>query len=107
MVVNKIDLLGEHKSNGTISDVPNVIFISAKKQRHTEVLKESLVDTVLSGNVQSESTIATNARHDHALKEVEKSLNDISDGFSKKLSGDLLALDKGGVCIIWVRSLAR
>ena len=51
MVVNKIDLLGEHKSNGTISDVPNVIFISAKKQRHTEVLKESLVDTVLSGNV--------------------------------------------------------
>ena len=93
MVVNKIDLLGEHKSNGTISDVPNVIFISAKKQLHTEVLKESLVDTVLSCNVQSESTIVTNARHYHALKEVEKSLNDISDRFSKKLSRYLLALD--------------
>jgi tRNA modification GTPase len=43
--------------------------------------------------VQTESTIITNARHYHALKEVEKSLIDIKRGLDEKLPGDLLALD--------------
>jgi tRNA modification GTPase len=43
--------------------------------------------------VQAESTIVTNARHFHALKEVQKSLSDIKAGLDNKLPGDLLALD--------------
>ena len=34
-----------------------------------------------------------NARHYHALKEVEKSLDDISIGMDNNLPGDLLASD--------------
>ena len=52
-----------------------------------------MVDTVLQGRVQTENTIVTNARHYHALKEVEKSLADIRNGLDQKLPGDLLALD--------------
>lgn len=93
LVANKIDLLNEEEIKDKFADVENVIFISAKEHRHTEVLKEKLVDAVLQGQVQTESVIVTNARHYHALKEVEKSLNDIKQGLDKKLPGDLLALD--------------
>ena len=70
-----------------------VIFISAKQHLYTDVLKERMVDTVLQGRVQAENTIITNARHFHALKEVQKSLADIKEGLDNKLPGDLLALD--------------
>jgi tRNA modification GTPase len=58
-----------------------------------EVLKERMVDKVLSGAVQAEGTIVTNARHYHALKEVERSLVDITAGLDQHVPGDLLALD--------------
>ncbi|HEX6846364.1 MAG TPA: tRNA uridine-5-carboxymethylaminomethyl(34) synthesis GTPase MnmE, partial [Chitinophagaceae bacterium] len=65
----------------------------AKEHKHLEVLKERMVDKVISGKVQPEDTIVTNARHYHALKEVAKSLADIKMGLDEKLAGDLLALD--------------
>jgi tRNA modification GTPase len=71
----------------------NQIFISAKANRHIEVLKGKLVDKVMQGNVQSEDTIITNARHYHALQEVLKSLQDIRNGLDNKIPGDLVALD--------------
>ena len=52
-----------------------------------------MVNSVLQGDVQTESTIVTNARHYHALKEVERSLSDIRRGLDEKIPGDLLALD--------------
>ena len=69
------------------------VFISAKQGLHTEVLKERMVDVILQGQVQTENTIVTNARHYHALKETDKSLTDIRQGLDNKLPGDLLALD--------------
>src|SRR5687767_9993836 len=93
LVANKIDLVNEESARQKFSDTENIIFISAKEHRHTEVLKEKLVDTVLQGQVQTESAVVTNVRHYHALKEVEKSLEDIRQGLDKKLSGDLLAPD--------------
>lgn len=92
-VANKIDQLGEAITKNKFSGIDNLIFISAKNGLHTEVLKERMVDTVLQGQVQTENTIVTNARHYHALKEVEKSLVDIRNGLDQKLPGDLLALD--------------
>jgi tRNA modification GTPase len=52
-----------------------------------------MVEAVLEGTVQTENTIVTNARHFHALKEVQQSLADIRRGLDEKLPGDLLALD--------------
>jgi tRNA modification GTPase len=93
LVGNKIDQSGETEAKAKFADRDKIVFISAKQQLHTGVLKERMVDTVLQGNVQTENIVITNARHYHALKEVERSLNDIREGLDKKLPGDLLALD--------------
>ena len=93
LVANKIDVNVEMNFKEKYSHLDHIIFISAKNNRHLEVLKERMVDTVLSGQVQTESTIVTNARHYHALQEVNKSLADIKAGLDNKLTGDLLALD--------------
>ena len=93
LVANKIDELGERHVRKELSGVEKIIFISARQNLHTEVLKEQMVNAVLKGKVQTENTIVTNARHIHALKEAAKSLNDIKAGLDNKLPGDLLALD--------------
>jgi tRNA modification GTPase len=69
------------------------VLVSAKLNQHIEVLKEKLVDAVLQGNVQAEDTIITNARHYHALKELDQSLQEIKDGLDNKIPTDLIALD--------------
>jgi tRNA modification GTPase len=92
-VVNKIDEIGEAAAREKFSEIEKSIFISAKKQSHTDVLLERMVDSVLQGKLQVEDTIVTNARHYHALKEVERSLSDIRKGLDEKIPGDLLASD--------------
>ena len=91
LVANKIDSGNEARNK--FSSIEKVIFISAKQGLHTEVLKERMADTVLKGKTQTEDTVITNARHYHALNEVQKSLSDIQSGLDNKLPGDLLALD--------------
>jgi tRNA modification GTPase len=93
LVANKVDRIGEEEARQRLSAIANVIFISAKEAKHIEVLKEKMVDSILQGQVQTENVIVTNARHYHALKEVEKSLVDIKRGLDEHLPGDLLALD--------------
>jgi tRNA modification GTPase len=93
LVGNKIDQPGGSEAKEKFIGADKSVFISAKQNLHTEVLKERMVDAVLQGQVNTESTIVTNARHYHALKEVEKSLTDIKNGLDNKLPGDLLSLD--------------
>jgi len=93
LVANKTDKHDELDAKDKFSSLDGIVFISAKDHKHLEVLKERMVDKVISGQVQTEDTIVTNARHYHALKEVAKSLIDIKRGLDDKLPGDLLALD--------------
>jgi tRNA modification GTPase len=93
LVANKTDKRDESIARERFSSLDNIVFISAKNNRHLEVLKERMVDKVISGEVRSEDTIVTNARHYHALKEVARSLTDIKNGLDNKLTCDLLALD--------------
>lgn len=93
LVGNKSDLVDEAGVREKFEVQGNIIFISAKTELHLEVLKERLVDQVLEGRVQTDDTIITNARHYHALKEVQSSLRDIREGLDNHLPGDLLALD--------------
>ena len=93
LVGNKIDETSDELARDKYSSIDNIVFISAKGHQHLEVLKERMVDKVISGQVQPEDTVVTNARHYHALKEVGQSLADIKKGLDDKLAGDLLALD--------------
>ena len=94
LVGNKIDQQKDNqKSPAFVSPNSARVLISAKNNRHIDVLKEKLVDLVLQGNVQMEDTIVTNARHYHALRELLQSLNDIKKGLDEKIPTDLVALD--------------
>jgi len=93
LVINKIDKTNEAIVREKFGGLDGIVFISAKERRHLEVLKERMVDLVLGGSVQTEGTVVTNARHYHALKEVQQSLNDIKTGLDNNIPGDLLALD--------------
>ena len=93
LVANKIDTAGEDAVKEKFGDLDKMIFIAAKQQLHTDILTERMVDAVLQGQMQTENTIITNARHYHALKEVQLSLTDIKSGLDNNLPGDLLALD--------------
>lgn len=93
LVANKIDQPDAAAAREQLSDVDKLLFLSAKSHLHLELLRERMVDAVLAGRVQVESSIVTNARHYHALREVQKSLTDIHAGLDNGLPGDLLALD--------------
>ena len=93
LVANKIDQANEAEAREKFSALEKIIFISAKEGLHTEALKERMTESVLRGQVQTESNIVTNARHYHALKEAANSLEDIIAGLDNKLPGDLLASD--------------
>jgi tRNA modification GTPase len=77
------------------------LLISAKETRHVDVLKQRLVDLVLQGAGGGEGTIVTNARHYHALQQVDTSLATIRKGLDELLPGDLLALDIRH-CLHWL-----
>jgi len=69
------------------------LFISAKEKQHIDQLKQKLVDKIIKGQVNTENTIITNARHYEALQQVDASLTEIKNGLDNNIPGDLLALD--------------
>lgn len=92
-VGNKTDTIGADAARAKFSSLPNTVFISARSGQNIDLLKQRLIDHVLSGKSQPEGTIVTNARHYHALQQVELSLKDILRGMDEGLPGDLLASD--------------
>jgi len=93
LVGNKIDQKTEATTRESFSQVDGIIFISAKNNLHIEVLKERMMDLILKNTVTTENVIVTNARHYHALVQVNEALSDIMQGLENKIPGDLLALD--------------
>lgn len=93
LVGNKAEKEEESSLRTSFSAVKSVIFISAKSGWNVDELKDKLTDMVLHGSVQTEGTIVTNARHQHALQQVASSLSEIHIGLNDKIPGDLLALD--------------
>jgi tRNA modification GTPase len=92
LVGNKADIIGEEWASKKFDGI-DALYVSAKTHYHIEALKERLVDRVVQGQVNTESTIVTNARHYGSLLQVQKSLHDIRLGLDAQISGDLLALD--------------
>lgn len=93
LVGNKVDAGDETDIRTRYSQLEPLVFIAAKQHQHIEVLRGRIVDLVLQGQVQTENTVITNARHYHALQQVAGSLSEIRAGLDNQLPGDLLALD--------------
>ncbi len=92
LVGNKTDLVGEEKAAEKFPGL-DIVFISAKDKLHINRLTERLVAKVIQGDLLTENTIITNARHYEALTKVNSALTDVKTGLDNKISGDLLALD--------------
>jgi len=93
LVANKTDISNDDKSAHAFYNTPGIHSISAKNNQHIEALKELLVEMVSKGSVQTEDIIITNARHYHALKEMNLSLQDIRSALDNNIPSDLVALD--------------
>ena len=92
LVANKIDSITPEKLI-ELQTVTSIVCIAAKNKLAIDTLKNALVQKAVGGDVQTESTVVTNARHQDALLKLQASLLDVSAGLSAKITGDLLALD--------------
>ncbi|MBS1772926.1 MAG: tRNA uridine-5-carboxymethylaminomethyl(34) synthesis GTPase MnmE [Bacteroidetes bacterium] len=86
LVANKADMW-------TGNEESNTIYISAKNKDNILQLKQALYKLVVEGEINTEGTIITNARHYASLQEVLKSLADIKSGLDNHIASDLIALD--------------
>ncbi|MBC7651073.1 MAG: tRNA uridine-5-carboxymethylaminomethyl(34) synthesis GTPase MnmE [Deinococcales bacterium] len=92
LIGNKIDE-GSSDVMQQFSSFKNIIFIAAKTNNNIGTLKQNLVQQAVQGNINTEATIVTNARHHEALQQLLSSLHDIQQGLKAKIPGDLLSLD--------------
>ena len=92
LVANKIDSITPQKL-AELQTVTSIVCIAAKNKLAIDTLKNALVQKAVGGDLQTESTVVTNARHQDALLKLQASLQDVSAGLSAKITGDLLALD--------------
>jgi len=86
LVGNKIDII-------THPQRQDAIYISAKNKDNVQQLKQALYKIVVEGEINTEGTIITNARHYASLQEVLRSLTDIKTGLDHHIASDLIALD--------------
>jgi tRNA modification GTPase len=93
LIGNKSDIAGLSVIQKKFEGISGILFISARQHEHIQSLKDTLVQKVISGSINTEDTIVTNARHYAALQEVLRSLLDVQQGLDNKLPGDLLSLD--------------
>ena len=92
LAANKIDSITPEKL-AVLEATDSIVCIAAKNKLAIDTLKNALVQKAVGGDVQTESTVVTNARHQDALLKLQASLQDVSAGLSAKITGDLLALD--------------
>jgi tRNA modification GTPase len=92
LVGNKVDYADEKTVAGKINGL-DVLLISALHLQNVDELKNCLYHSVLTGNVNSDNTVVTNARHYEALRLVDQCLTDVVTGMNNDLTSDLLSLD--------------
>ncbi|SFQ42189.1 tRNA uridine-5-carboxymethylaminomethyl(34) synthesis GTPase MnmE [Parafilimonas terrae] len=92
LIGNKLDLMNADDIIKKFDGL-DILFISAKEHTHVNLLKKRLVEEVVTGNIETENVVVTNARHYEALQKINDALIDIRKGMDNKIPGDLIALD--------------
>jgi tRNA modification GTPase len=67
--------------------------IDAKDGFGVDALKKLVYEKAIGEEINTESTIVTNARHHEALQKIIESIDAIEEGMQHNLSGDLLTID--------------
>jgi tRNA modification GTPase len=92
LVGNKADLISEAEKQ-QYNGQEEVHWITALERKGIQQLEDELVRKTVYGDIQSDDTLVTNARHFEALSKLAAALAEVSQGLADQLPGDLLALD--------------
>ena len=99
VVGNKVDALDELPPNplkgglaAGLSD-GDFLAVSAGEKSGIEDVKEKLHGLVLSGNLNLDQTIVTNARHYDSLRKADATLNTVLFGMDSGVTSDFIAMD--------------
>ena len=92
-ICNKMDLLNSSQKKKIASEIPNVLFLSAKFKTGISELEEKLLSLVDSGALSGDTTIITNSRHYDALLKALEEIQKVKEGLDMELSSDLMAID--------------
>ncbi|MBW8200290.1 tRNA uridine-5-carboxymethylaminomethyl(34) synthesis GTPase MnmE [Flagellimonas abyssi] len=92
-ICNKMDLLSLGQKEKITSEIPNVLFLSAKFKEGIPELESKLLSLVDSGALSGDTTIITNSRHYDALLKALEEIQKVKEGLDMELSSDLMAID--------------
>lgn len=92
-ICNKMDLLSPDQKEKITSEIPNVLFLSAKLKEGIPELEAKLLSLVDSGALSGDTTIVTNSRHYDALLKALEEIQKVKEGLDMELSSDLMAID--------------
>jgi tRNA modification GTPase len=70
-----------------------LVTTSAKNNQNIDWLKENLLNSVVEGGLNLESTVVSNARHFAALQKSHESLSDVLHGLDSGVTNDFVAMD--------------
>jgi len=91
---NKMDKEGAAAARAALEAMlPEVFFFSARDPEAVERLRQQVYHRMIREEISPDQSIVTNARHQAALQQVARSLEDLTAGLEAGLSGDLLAID--------------
>lgn len=93
VIINKTDLLSEEAIQQLMSQVENVILISAKQKHGISELKEELTQLANIGAISNNQTIVSNSRHFEALNNALIAIKEVQSGIDNQISSDLFAID--------------
>lgn len=97
LVFNKSDLLSPNElelKQQLLSDLPtDRLYISAKQQANTEILKQHLIQAAALPEVSQNDVIVTNVRHYEALTKAHEAILRVINGLEMNISGDFLSQD--------------
>ena len=92
-IFNKTDLLNPEQIEKITSEIPDVLFLSAKLKTGIPELEQKLLSLVDSGALSGDTTIITNSRHYDALLKALEEIQKVKEGLDMELSSDLMAID--------------
>ncbi|MBG7612375.1 tRNA uridine-5-carboxymethylaminomethyl(34) synthesis GTPase MnmE [Polaribacter sp. BAL334] len=93
VIANKSDLISKEEANSLVSEIENVILLSAKNKTGIDALKKELTSLVNLGALSNNETIVTNSRHFEALNNALQAIISVQIGIDREISTDLFSID--------------
>ncbi len=93
-LINKIDLKQNIEYDKIAQRFPQVVQVSAKKQKNIDLLEEAIAQFVFSGKIKSDTPVwVTNLRHIQQLRKVKKSIMRARKSANANLPFEFIAQD--------------